>query len=1577
MIDINWRTIRSLNGSQHDAFEELCSQLASAEIPANAYFVRNAPPDAGVECYAVFPDHSEWGWQAKFFDVLGNSQWSQIDDSVRTALQKHPRLVRYYVCIPLDLPDARLRDQQSARDKWNEHVSKWRQWAAALNMDVTFVFWGSHELYEHMTRPEHFGRLRFFFDAKRFHKSWFEDRLAEAVNAAGPRYTPEIHVDLPIAFEFEAFGRTDRFFETFKSRSRGLRNKLRWIDNKDPNDNGKSSEIASSKSQVVVLLQKVLAELEDVRVDPVEKIPFQQIIARIEDAIAATEHLEEEFHRLETEYEAQKSDASASKPHSVYRNPFRDDRYRLLDVQQEAYELRDALQHDERVVLNQLLLITGAAGTGKTHLLCDVAKKRIEEGHPTILLMGQRFLNMEEPWRQALQHLDLADLSIEEFVGALEAAAQAKGCRALVIIDALNEGTGRFLWPGHLPAFIAHLERSPWIGIVLAVRSTYEDIVVPEEIRKRAAHVTHVGFSDHEYDATKTFFYHYGLELPSTPLLVPEFRNPLFLKTLCTGLQESGKRRLPRGTHGITSIFQLYLSSINEKLARELDFDPKGRLVQAALSNLAETLIREGKHWLPREKTRRIIDNLLPERNFERSLYRGLISEGVLTEDRVPWQTNGGPEEVVYLSYERIADHLIAGRLLDRYLGAIGIRRSTRVNSVNRKLFLSLVKLYSRIQHTLHKKEPLGFLGYQGIYVSAGLLESLCIHFSESVGLDLLEIAPWLRTQPAIGEAFRQSLIWRDPNAFSNTTREILNELIRTEYDLHATLDVLLTVATLPEHPLNASFLDQRLRQARLADRDSWWSTYLHHAWGHGVVGRIIDWASTITPNDNPEDGVVNLCSTTLAWMLTTSNRYLRDRATKGLVSLLTGRVDLAAKLVQHFSDVDDPYVTERVYAVAYGTAMRSHDKEKVGNLALFVYNRVFAKGSPPAHILLRDYARGVVERALYLNADIDIDAKKIRPPYQSPWPAIPTEEEIRPLLPDWSRGSYDSGELEWARNRIGSSVMSDDFGRYVIGTNSGTTHWLSLRLDEPVWHSPNAQLAAFIDNLSKEEREAWNEYESRKAALHVAMLPFVKIIVDREEEKAEENSDHVAIGDGNDNEDLPSDIQQLLSEQENVLNALMAALTEEHSQQLEAILEAKESGAAAPRFDLHLIQRYVLWRVFNLGWTTDRFGHFDRFATGYHGREASKAERIGKKYQWIAYHEIMAYVADHFQFREIFSESEEGQVYDGPWQVNLRNIDPSCTLRSTPGGTSWSGHSTAWWGLEKYDNWNAPEEYLEWVKRYEELPSIESLLVVKRPEDGTEWVNLHGYLNWQQKTPAGRDPNEVERRELWYIFTGHLIREEELEIFMSWAETVDFWGRWMPEPPETYELFLGEYGWSPAFHGFQKLYDADSDQGWIRPRDCPIKVKTAAFEYVRESSGFDCSIDDNYTLRLPAVDMVHGLGLRWSGHGADFIDNKQQLVAFDPTAHQDGPSAILIRLDTLREFLAREKLALCWTVMGEKRVIGSGFLPSYYAELRMSGAYTLNHKGPGGFLKCLLEETKQGNGDSVLSLMGTLRTPS
>jgi len=163
-MGIDWNTLRTLDGSQPKAFEELCCQLAAHESSLQgSTFVRLAAPDAGVECYWTLPNGDEWGWQAKFFtSPPTENQWKELDKSVETALEKHPRLTSYTVCFPIDRQDPRLEKQLWFMDKWNRRVEKWQRWAQAKKRNVEFPYWGEHEIFLRLSREEHRGRYFFW-----------------------------------------------------------------------------------------------------------------------------------------------------------------------------------------------------------------------------------------------------------------------------------------------------------------------------------------------------------------------------------------------------------------------------------------------------------------------------------------------------------------------------------------------------------------------------------------------------------------------------------------------------------------------------------------------------------------------------------------------------------------------------------------------------------------------------------------------------------------------------------------------------------------------------------------------------------------------------------------------------------------------------------------------------------------------------------------------------------------------------------------------------------------------------------------------------------------------------------------------------------------------------------------------------------------------------------------------------------------------------------------------------------------------------------------------------------------------
>ena len=1545
---LDWTSVRPLGGTRDRGFEELCSQLARCESPTNARFIRKGTPDAGVECYTIFPDGSEWAWQAKYFlTSLDTSQWQQVNESVLTALKKHPAITQYFVCMPLDLPDGRVdrttkstgekKRTKSAQDQWSELVTKWKTAAQADGREVEFVFWGSHELLDRLAKPVHVGRVHFWFGKRGFDEGWFSARLEEALRAAGPRYTPEVHVNLPVAQDFDAFGRTLQFFDRTKALAPPVRDKLRIALRTEERIADTELDIATTELSNAV--QKVLDGLGALQPQPIGVLPFAAHEAQIKEARVAADALTALLEKREREYKAEHpQDEVAGRGGS---NPFRDRRIRIGSLVAELRDAEDRLRRTDELTKGELLLLSGSAGTGKTHLLCDVARRRIEEGRPTVLLMGQRFVSREEPWQQLLQQVDLPGMSADEFVGALEAYAQTSGARALIVIDAINEGSGRSIWPCHMAAFLAHIERSPWIGVAMAVRTTYEEIVVPEEVRKGAVQVVHHGFHEHEYDATRTFFLHYGLGFPSTPLLDPEFRNPLFLKTLCCGLHTKGERQLPRGLQGITAVFDLYLSAVNDRLATDLDFDRRTPLVRQAIESVASAMIDSDERWLEMPRAKLVVDALLPGRGFENSLYRGLVVEGILAEE-APVLKDDGREDVVYMAYERFADHLVAKALLDQHLDP------------------------SSPASAFDAGGGLAFVSNADEDIEPGLLEALWVQVAERCDSELVYLAPSVFNHWYAAEAFRQSLVWRAVTAFSDETIEALNSFCTNEGECSETLDTLLTVAVLPLHPLNARFLDRQLRREAMADRDVWWSIYLHDAWGnHGAIDRLVDWASSVGPNTRLEGDIVELAGTALAWLFTSSNRYLRDRATKSLVDLCSGRLDSMGRLVELFSGVDDPYVTERVYAAAYGVAMRSYDPADVGSLAEVVYEHVFASESTPAHILLRDYARGVVERALYLRSHITINTLRIRPPYLSQWPEIPSEAEIQPFLADFSKGANESGEIDWARNRVASSVLDGDFARYVIGTNSSPTgEWLSLTHSDPPWEPPprpDILRQQLVEELSPEERRAWDDLiEVEEKCESITRAFFDDWLAQRSDKGDSSSLDEEALLTELNKAGTPK-LNEVFAKRDEIHAALELALSGDHADRRDSIDALENSGRFSnepPRLELKVLQRFILKRVFDLGWTAERFGRFDS-SIGCNGRTPSKAERIGKKYQWIAYHEILAFVSDRFQYSERYRDEEGDTAYEGTWQEHLRDIDPSCTLRSTCGGASWSGHTPVWWAPSPFDTAYIPGHELEWVQQTGDLPRVEELLRTINPTDELKWLNAQGDFTWRQLAPADLAPSDATRGELSYQCTGYLIRMDDTDEFMKWAEGHDLYGCRLPEPARGTHAFLGEHAWSHASRYFECPYYGDD--GWTQPEHgCPVKIRVAALEYLRELGGFDCSLDNSYSLLLPIRELVTALDLYWTGQGADFVDATGNIVAYDPSAKGVGPSALLIRADLIEELYRTTKLTLCWIVLGEKRILSGGWDGPSYPAMRISGAYALGESGLTGFVKRVLDDPNE-----------------
>ena len=1519
-MGLSWSDLRACNGSQREGFEELCSQLARLKTPDGAEFIRTGNPDSGVECFCRLEDGQEWGWQAKFFrDSLRPSQWNQTDRSVKVALEAHPNLVRYFVCVPRNRSDGRRPGITTELQRWKDRVAKWEGWAHDLGMTVEFVWWGSSELLSRLSRDSQAGRCRFWIGAVgKFGPAWFDRQLERAVEAAGPRYTPEIHVDLPLSKQFELLGRLEPAVAEVRWLARNIQKQPTYMLRRLTAD--EVSDVIPELRGVEERVDEVVGALSDMPCRPDQEWPLADVMSRVDLALRCLDVCEAPIEAAaETYREANKVEDTAGRHRP---NPYSEAAYQVRALQSALWGASETLSRLDRVVNSDLMLVTGDAGSGKTHLLCDLTRARLAEQYPTVLLMGQQFTTRELPWIQARAQLDLGDLSAAEFVGALEAAAQAANSRALFMIDAINEGEGYEIWPQHLAGFLSDLSASPWIAVVLSIRSPYVDHIVPEGVRDSAYELTHRGFAYDTYAAVERFCEYYGLDFPATPLLRPEFDNPLFLKTLCAGLAHGQSRRIPVGSEGISTVFGRYLNAIDAVLAKSLDYDPHGNVVARALGAVASELAETGTRWLPRQRAQELVNRFAPSSEYSRSLYRALVDNGLLMES--PGSPRGD-ERIVHFGYDWFADHLIATHLIDRCGDAESLASSLAGDDSD-----------GAAADWHPRNAP---------------LEALSVLLPERLNIELPEVLAGPDVEPVIRRAFLKGLPWRDTTTIGAGCRELIEDLLIAAQG-SGTVDVfdaLVTCATVPAHPLGAALLDEHLRHLNMPDRDAAWSRYLYLAYGErGPVDRLLDWAEKHSRSTaSPDRETTAACATVLAWFLTSSHRFVRDRATKGLVALLTDDAGLTCELVERFNDVDDPYVRERVMATAYGVAMRNTDLQALAPLADLVYQLIFADGEPPPHILLRDYASGIIERALHLGAELNFDLRLVAPPYGSVWPDIPQISELEKLDLLSRDDRMELSDAERAQARIWSSVMTWDFARYVIGTNvrAESRHWLSVRNADSLCKSADELAESFKSSLAPDLQRAFNELWNCTRPVQ-RDIPFANTGVDLEVHETDRPS-------------IPFTVQKpyldpLLEE------PFVGGLSKRQRTRYEEIKTAR--GAREPRLALEVIQRFVLWRVFDLGWTIERFGNLDRhiygsFGVARHSTDTRKPERIGKKYQWIAYHEILAYISDHYQYRAPYEDVRPKNTYRGAWQLSVRDIDPFSVFTGAIPDRGRTEHSVNRWRHETAIASVDELSHERWLEQESDIPDREQQLRFVDPESGGTWVKLQGSAEWQLPTESRYERYEVDQREIWLNAYGYFIEATAVDQFISWSKAVDFWNRWMPEPPGAYPLFFGELGWSFAFEAL--LGDSLESQIAEPPQGerCPVPLQSAAFEFVAEAGGYDCSVVEGHRFYRPNSRLVEAMTLRWTGHGADFVNEERTLVAFDPSAHRIDSSALLVREESLASFLHETGSALVWAIVGEKCAFVPGDLSESWAGfLRMTGASVYGPERLTGDLTAYLE---------------------
>ena len=448
------------------------------------------------------------------------------------------------------------------------------------------------------------------------------------------------------------------------------------------------------------------------------------------------------------------------------------------------------------------------------------------------------------------------------------------------------------------------------------------------------------------------------------------------------------------------------------------------------------------------------------------------------------------------------------------------------------------------------------------------------------------------------------------------------------------------------------------------------------------------------------------------------------------------------------------------MYGAIYGAIVNIQDKKIVKEISDIIIQKQFSAEIEFPHILIRDYARGIIEYAGYLVISID-NIERCRPPYKSKWPLEnPLPSEINKLDPESNIQHY-----------IQSYIS--DFGKYVlkdvekwtatpiVEKSPDTGRELQYRFAETLPENLKLRFTQLLDQKVEEEK--------RWAASARLFWDDIILEVDPTDHNSENDNSPKSQEDDDlvydtENEDLDVVPPMITKTEKEIIEEIVSSLEESEREYFKWVRKQGISDHPA-KFDFNWGCRWVIKRVYDLGWTKELFNDFEEmYCRNRYGKNKGVVERIGKKYQWIAFYELLARLADNLIFCDRGYCDVDDSRFFGPWQIDIREMDPTYWHKAKS-KHFYDDNEKRWWRPYQFSvELSNLDEQLKWLWDASTLPHFKSVVCAKNYETNEEWLVLHSFCDW--KTRAIKDKSDLGEPNLWYRINTCIIEQENLEVF-------------------------------------------------------------------------------------------------------------------------------------------------------------------------------------------------------------------
>ena len=599
--------------------------------------------------------------------------------------------------------------------------------------------------------------------------------------------------------------------------------------------------------------------------------------------------------------------------------------FKIKDFYRDKYPKLQTLIDKWRLCNNQLVLLKGKAGMGKTHYVCATAERLCKEMN-VYLLFGSRFSEDQVFESQLYGMMGIGENDLRK----LNDKMVEEDSNALIIIDALNEGATEQFWEREIKVLEDLLNDCERIKLMLTYREGEG-----KYINNPCETIDLRGFESSTDEAIQKYFDYYGIDDSDGELrqrYFSEFSEPLFLTMFCIVASQDLRYMMDDFTY--SELFHQYIKYRNDIVAKGVDEDSHRNVTEKALMKFANySLYYNDCKDIPRKKARCYADQICRNRTWSNNLLNWILKENLML-------STGRNGDMLMFGYQKMGDFLMAdifvhNKMTDKNKVDFVLEKGTRREYASyRRFIIALLSEWELTPLLLERKES--------IKMHHLLLGSLRHH-----GQSNLAILEWMQNN----------------NIFSV---EILHNFLQ---------DLTLEVFMSAHHVL---------KSADMAHRDKAWSTMVNQEYSHRLDAQRFSDFIAIIPRKDTDEGwskvIILLC-----WMCTSPHPYVRGAIMRKLAEIFCNKPQMALFALNEFFDCNDPYVVQVVTSAIYGYLLRKRDVKQANEIADLILQYFYQDHKGPEDILVRQWTMLTLALADEMNlTGTNTHFGAIKPPFAS-----------------------------------------------------------------------------------------------------------------------------------------------------------------------------------------------------------------------------------------------------------------------------------------------------------------------------------------------------------------------------------------------------------------------------------------------------------------------------------------------------------------------------------------------------------------------------------------------------------------